>query len=195
MQTQFTRYPETRQNIVRELPAVLTRPVGNDAASIVVRNPTIEDGARIWRIAANSRVLDVNSSYAYVLWCRDFAQTSVVAEIDGEVGGFVIGYLRPEQPGTLFVWQVAVDHASRGRRVGVGMLDCLLSDLAERGISTLETTIAPENAASIAMFGALARSRGMHMTRQPLFTPGHFPDSHEPEQLYRITAATHQKGR
>lgn len=31
----------------------------------------------MWAIAAASRVLDVNSRYAYVLWCRDFAATSI----------------------------------------------------------------------------------------------------------------------
>ncbi|MRH87467.1 diaminobutyrate acetyltransferase [Nocardia sp. SYP-A9097] len=157
---------------------------GESAA--LLRTPVLDDGARLWRIAANSGVLDTNSSYAYLLWCRDFAATSAVVEIDGEVGGFVIGYLRPQQPGTFFVWQVAVDRAHRGRGLGVAMLGFLLDGLIEQGVSALETTVSPDNTASIAMFSALARRRGSLLTRRPLFDPGHFPDGHEPEHLFRI---------
>ncbi|CAO0837892.1 L-2,4-diaminobutyric acid acetyltransferase OS=Streptomyces microflavus OX=1919 GN=ectA_1 PE=3 SV=1 [Streptomyces microflavus] len=57
----------------------------------------MEDGAAIWRIARDSEVLDLNSSYSYLLWCRDFAATSAVARgEDGEPIAFVTGYIRPE---------------------------------------------------------------------------------------------------
>nr|WP_245677060.1 diaminobutyrate acetyltransferase [Nocardia acidivorans] len=157
---------------------------GGNAA--VLRTPDLADGARLWQIAANSGVLDTNSSYAYLLWCRDFAATSAVAEIDGAIGGFVIGYLRPQQPDAFFVWQVAVEPEHRGKGLGVAMLDYLFDGLAEQGISALETTVSPDNAASIAMFGALARRHGAGLTRRRLFDPGHFPDGHEPEHLFRI---------
>lgn len=38
----------------------------------------------MWRIARDSGVLDLNSSYAYLLWCTDFPSTSAVARVDGE---------------------------------------------------------------------------------------------------------------
>ncbi|WP_245718066.1 diaminobutyrate acetyltransferase [Nocardia miyunensis] len=141
----------------------------------------------MWQIAVDSQVLDANSSYAYLLWCRDFQSTTVVAEIDGEIAGFVTGYLRPEAPEVVFVWQVAVDHAFRGRGIGVSMLDHLVNDAAEQGISTLETTVSPDNEASVAMFASLARRHGAQMSRESLFAPEDFPDGHEPEDLYRIS--------
>ncbi len=140
----------------------------------------------MWQIAVDSQVLDANSSYAYLLWCRDFRTTSVVAEIDSETAGFVTGYLRPQAPDTLFIWQVAVDHAFRGRGVGVAMLDSLVEQVAEQGISVLETTVSPDNEASIAMFSSLARRREAEIIRQVLFEPKDFPDGHESEDLYRI---------
>ncbi|NEW37476.1 diaminobutyrate acetyltransferase [Nocardia cyriacigeorgica] len=155
----------------------------------MVRRPRISDGARMWGIAKDSQVLDTNSSYAYLLWCRDFAATSVVAEVDDRVVGFVIGYLRPESPRTVFVWQVAVDHEQRGRGLGVAMLDRLVDNLIDaegNGIDALETTVSPDNPASIAMFAALARRRDAEMTKNELFAPGDFPDSHIAEDLYRI---------
>src|SRR3954468_5062814 len=91
--------------------------LGMTAAQTAVRieSPRVEDGAAIWRIARDSEVLDLNSSYSYLLWCRDFAGTSAVARDDaGEPIAFITGYVRPERPSTLVVWQVAVDHAHRG---------------------------------------------------------------------------------
>nr|WP_255661197.1 diaminobutyrate acetyltransferase [Nocardia spumae] len=140
----------------------------------------------MWRIAVDSKVLDANSSYSYLLWCRDFRTTSVVAEIDSRTAGFVTGYVRPQSPDTLFIWQVAVDHAFRGRGVGVSMLDGLVEQAAEQGVSVLETTVSPDNEASLAMFGSLARRRGAEIIRQTLFEPKDFPDGHESEDLYRI---------
>src|SRR5690349_8088208 len=84
-------------------------------AAEILEPPRIEDGHHLWRIARDSKTLDLNSPYSYVLWCRDFAATSVVARSGGEIRGFVTGFDRPAEPGTLFVWQVAVDEDWRGR--------------------------------------------------------------------------------
>jgi len=147
----------------------------------------------MWRLAVDSQVLDVNSSYAYLLWCRDFQSTSVVAEIDGDLVGFVTGFLRPQAPEVLFIWQVAVDATCRGRGIGVKMLDQLVYDVVGHGISILETTVSPDNEASLAMFASLARRHGAQLTREPLFEPTDFPDGHESEDLYRI-APLHNGG-
>src|SRR6185312_3847202 len=83
---------------------------------LTLDTPRVEDGAAIWRIARDSKTLDLNSSYSYLLWCRDFAATSVVArDAEGGPVGFITGYIRPDRPETLVVWQVAVDQAWRGR--------------------------------------------------------------------------------
>ncbi|BEK94953.1 2,4-diaminobutyric acid acetyltransferase [Nocardia seriolae] len=195
MQSKSSRLIAAPEKIVREQSPEYALASAPRSDAIVIRSPRIDDGSRLWQIAVDSRVLDVNSSYAYLLWCRDFASTSVVAEIDGEVAGFVIGYLRPADPATLFAWQVAVDRAHRGRGIGVAMLDCLLETGSGQAASAIETTVSPDNTASTAMFAALARLRGMGITRRKLFTANHFPDVHEPEELYRIAAGTDHEGR
>jgi diaminobutyrate acetyltransferase len=150
------------------------------------RAPRLEDGATLWRIARDSQVLDLNSSYTYLMWCRDFARTSVVATVDGEVGGFVTGYTRPDRPDVLMVWQVAVDAEHRGRRLARRMLDALVDGLADRSIRTMETTVTPDNEASIALFESFALGRGADISREPVFTPELFPDGHDVEVLFRI---------
>jgi diaminobutyrate acetyltransferase len=155
-------------------------------ARVSFRAPALPDGAAMWRIARDSLVLDLNSSYSYLLWCRDFAQTSVVATVDGEVGGFVTGYVRPEQPDTVMVWQVAVDAEHRGRRLARRLLDELADRLSVRSVRRLETTITPGNEASIRLFSSFAESRGAPLVREPVFPAELFPDGHEAEVLFRI---------
>ncbi|AZM78426.1 diaminobutyrate acetyltransferase [Streptomyces sp. G3] len=158
-------------------------------ADLQIDRPRVADGAALWRIARDSKVLDLNSSYSYLLWCRDFAATSAVArDENGEPVGFVTGYVRPDRPDTLLVWQVAVDEAYRGRRLAASLLDGLAErTVAEQGLTTLETTISPDNTASQRLFTSFAERRGARVEREVLFDTAVFPDGpHEPEVLYRI---------
>jgi L-2,4-diaminobutyric acid acetyltransferase len=144
--------------------------------------PRLEDGRELWRIARDSKTLDVNSPYSYIMWCRDFAATSVVARSADGVCGFVTGFARPENPGTLFVWQVAVDAAQRGR----GLAGRMLAHLADDGCRFVEATVTPDNTASDRLFQSFARERGAGLQRIPLLGGELFPGDHEPEVLYRI---------
>jgi len=157
---------------------VTTEPV------LSVGAPSLEDGVAMWRLAADTGVLDVNSRYAYLIWCRDFAATSVVARLDDQVVGFITGYRRPAAPDTLLVWQVAVGEAARGRGVAGRMLDTLWSQVPD--IAYMETTVTPDNEASIAMFTAFARRNSTEIRRSDLFAGDLLGDGHEPENLYRI---------
>jgi L-2,4-diaminobutyric acid acetyltransferase len=162
-------------------------------ADLRIDRPSVADGAALWRIAKESRTLDLNSSYSYLLWCRDFAGTSAVARgRDGEPVGFVTGYVRPERPRTLLVWQVAVDERHRGRGLAAALLDALTARLgAERGLTTVETTITPGNTASERLFTSFAERHSAAVEREVLFDTELFPDGpHDPEVLYRIGPLT-----
>lgn len=139
----------------------------------------------MWRIAVDSRVLDVNSSYSYLLWCRDFAATSIVADVDGEAAGFVTAYRRPDRPDTLMVWQVAVGPEHRARGLATQMLDHLVGRMTP-AVDHVETTITPDNRASIALFTSFAESRDARVECEPVFLESHFPDGHQTELLFRI---------
>jgi L-2,4-diaminobutyric acid acetyltransferase len=139
-------------------------------------------------MAADSATLDVNSPYTYLLWCRDFAATSVIPEVGGNPAGYVTGYRRPGQPATVLVWQVAVNAAHRGAGIAGSMLDHLVDRLLPSGVSHLETSITPDNEASQRLFTAFARRREAAVERSELFGSGLFPDGHLAEELFRIGA-------
>jgi L-2,4-diaminobutyric acid acetyltransferase len=156
----------------------------------LIESPTKADGAALWRIARDSRKLDLNSPYAYLLWCRDFADSSVVARAAGAAVGFVIAYRKPAEPDTALVWQVAVDASQRGKGLAGALLDELFGKLVEDGVRYLETSITPDNDASIHLFGSFAKRWNAALESSELFGASDFPDdgegAHEPEDLYRI---------
>jgi L-2,4-diaminobutyric acid acetyltransferase len=100
--------------------------------------------------------------------------------------------MRPDRPGTLLVWQVAVDAAQRGRGLAARLLDGLVARLAGgQSVVYVETTITPGNAASERLFTSFAARHGARVEREVLFDRGQFPDGpHDPEVLYRIGPLT-----
>lgn len=129
----------------------------------------------------------MNSDYCNLLQCTHFAETCVVAEDDSGPVGWISGYRPPSEPGTFFVWQVAVDPRARGTGLGGRMLMALLRRPANKGVTTLTTTITEANEASWALFGALARRLGAPIHRRPHFERAtHFAGQHETEHLVSI---------
>lgn len=154
------------------------------ATRIELRAPTRVDGAALWRLARDSGALDLNSPYAYLLWCDQFARTSIVADVGGEPAGFVTGFLCPERNDVLFVWQVAVASEHRGLGLAGRMLDALALRLRPRA---LEATVTPSNTASRRLFLGFARRHGCACREEAYLEPQHFPDrGHESEVLYHI---------
>ncbi|HKI61683.1 MAG TPA: diaminobutyrate acetyltransferase [Mariprofundaceae bacterium] len=137
--------------------------------SIAFRKPTVEDGPSIFDLVNRSKPLDVNSRYLYLLQCSHFANTCAVAESDGSVQAFISAYVRPDQPDTLFVWQVAVDSSLRGKGVASILLAELLGRPYLAAIRFVEATVNPSNNASRGLFASLARKLDCPLMENMLF--------------------------
>lgn len=146
------------------------------------RSPEPEDGQELWALAGRVD-LDLNSPYAYVLWGDHFADTSVVAVLDGAIVGFTIGFRLPSDADVLFVWQIGVDEAGRGAGIAGAMLD----ELVDRtNVREVEATVTPSNRASTALFRGLAARHGATTTESVAYGEGLFPPGHEAEIRFRI---------
>jgi L-2,4-diaminobutyric acid acetyltransferase len=161
-------------------------PTAEPPSPIHLEQPQIGDGRDLWRLARDSGELDLNSAYCYLLWCRDFSGTSVVARAERTIVGFVTGHVRPDADDTLFVWQVAVDRAHRGQQIGRRMLDSLATVMDRLGCRYMEATVTPDNVPSARMFSSFARAHGAPLARTEGFDSAIFPDHHQPEDLVRI---------
>ena len=150
------------------------------------REPVAADAVAICALVGRCGVLDPNSTYCYLLLATHFAATCAVAVRAGRIVGFVSGYLVPARPSTLFIWQVAVDPAVRGQGVALRLLAAILDRPACRAVRHLEATVTPSNAASWALFRALARDRRARIERRRHISSADLGGTHEPEDLVRI---------
>jgi L-2,4-diaminobutyric acid acetyltransferase len=125
--------------------------------------------------------------YCNLLQCTHFSATSVAAEKEGDIVGFISGYRQPDNPDTLFIWQVAVGEKARGQGLAGRMLRDILSRQQEGQIKFIETTITPDNRASWALFESLANKLGAELNHTVMFDrQQHFAGQHETEMLVRI---------
>ncbi|NQV23590.1 MAG: diaminobutyrate acetyltransferase [Rhodopirellula sp.] len=152
-----------------------------------MRAPATNDASEIWRLVRESGVLDQNSAYLYLLLCRDFSDTCLVAESEQRIVGFVTAYRLPTDSRTLFIWQVGVCASARRQGIALKMLAELVNQT--RSLDFIEATVAPSNLASRRLFESLARGRGVSLTdiADAGFLTGDFPPGdHEAEPLLRI---------
>ncbi len=152
-----------------------------------LRKPEATDGAAIWELVKDCKPLDENSMYCNLVQADHFRDTCVVAELDGEIVGWISGYMIPDE-NALFVWQVAVGEKARGFGLGKKMLLELVERDACDDATTLKTTITRDNVASWALFRSFARSIGGELDDEPHFTRDeHFEGRHATEHMVSIS--------
>lgn len=172
----------SKSNIYRGEPSLAVFP-----RQIRFRKPREEDGPEIWELVKSTGVLDLNSAYSYLMLCKYFSGTCVVAEYDNEIIGFLSAFKPPGRLDVIFVWQVAVAPSQHRKGLGSAMLQVLLRRKECAGVRFLETTITPSNIPSQSLFRKLARNADARCEVEECFSGDLFPGSnHEAELMYRI---------
>ncbi|MFN0263158.1 diaminobutyrate acetyltransferase [Tepidamorphus sp. 3E244] len=157
---------------------------------ITLRKPNDSDGSAVWSLIKECRPLDVNSMYCNLIQCDHFGETCVLAECDGDVVGWISAYIVPDEPDTLFVWQVAVSEAARGQGLGGRMLRELLTRDACSDVQQLKTTITKSNEASWALFSRFAEREGADLDSEAHFKRDeHFEGRSATEHMVTISFA------
>ncbi len=153
---------------------------------MTLRPPVTHDAKIIWELARNSEIVDSNPAYFYLLWCHEFANTSIVATVDDQVMAFLLGYLRQDLPDTLVVWQAGVDPAYRVFGLRLCMLNEVIDRNVDRGVNFFETTAGLDDKAIIRVVERFACQRAARVVKQILFGADQFPDEHATEMLYSV---------
>jgi len=154
---------------------------------LTIRNPRSTDAISVHNLIRASAFVDDNSPYLYLLVCSHFAKTSAIAERNGETVGVISGYIPPEQPDTLFVWQVAVDPMMRRQGLARTMLKSMLLGEACKNVQFIDTTVTADNSASRRLFTSFANKLECPLNESVMFDrKEHFLNLHDSEHLLRI---------
>ncbi len=155
-------------------------------ASYTFRQPEASDARAIRSLIESAGNMDVNPEYAYMLLGEHFADTCAVAEVNGTPVAFASAYIPPNQPNTLFVWQVVVDQNYRKQHLAMKLLQAILARPICENIGYIHATIAPSNQASRSLFTSLARELDVSFHEQACFPSNYFSGQHEDEPLFVV---------
>jgi L-2,4-diaminobutyric acid acetyltransferase len=150
-----------------------------------IRNPTKSDIKEVYKLLTSNRpYVGLNSRYTYFLLARDFSDTCLIAEHNGEIVAFSSGYIPPRRQDTFFSWEIVVRKDFRGN--GLQRL-LLLNQLKKSGVKYIEGTVNPSNPVSKSNFQELATYLNTNCNETPLFSEEDFEnDGHEAEVLLRV---------
>ena len=84
-----------------------------------------------------------------------FRDTSFVAERDGELAGFLVGFLSPAQPEDAYVHFMGVSPAERGTGLGRELYERFFTVARARGRNRVSCVTSPANIGSLAFHTAL----------------------------------------
>ena len=138
----------------------------------------------VFNLVLDSKVLDVNSEYLYLIQTIHFRDTCSVAIHEGKVIGFVSGYIIPNEQNKLFIWQVAVSSEYRGQNIASRLIEFIIKNNTK--VEYVNTTVSPSNKSSIRVFEKLANSYNCPINNIDCFKASDFINSHEDEVLYEI---------
>ena len=83
------------------------------------------------------------------LFFEHFTETSFAAERDGELVGFLVGFLSQSHPGEAYIHFVGVHPAERGRGLGRQLYQRFFAAAQARGATLVRAVTAPVNHGSI----------------------------------------------
>jgi L-2,4-diaminobutyric acid acetyltransferase len=128
-----------------------------DALLVRVRRPRLSDGTNVCELVRRARSAEPGSKDAWYLLVQQFADTSLVAEVEGRLVGFVGGHRPPTSPSSLLIWQIDVEPSLRRQGLGSALLHALIQCPGCAGIEYLEATLGSSNVAAKRLFEAFAQ--------------------------------------
>jgi GNAT superfamily N-acetyltransferase len=79
------------------------------------------------------------------LFFEHFTGTSFAAECDGELAGFLVGFVSQSRPGEAYIHFVGVRPGERGCGLGRRLYECFFAAVRARGCELVRAVTAPVN--------------------------------------------------
>ncbi len=135
-----------------------------------LRAPQPEDGARVALLAKDDRKQVFGTLLGELSDFEQFVNTSIVAEVDGDVVGAVLAYIPPYAPNTLNILQVLIHEKEENKGLGSLMLGQLMRREVCAEITQVETTISAGDESTWALFRRFAQWQHSRLEITPFFT-------------------------
>ena len=158
--------------------------------SYPIRKIKKSDAKEIYKLIKKSKTLDLNSQYLYLLLSTHFKNSCAIAKHKNKIVALVLGYYLPDNPKTLFIWQVATNKKYRGKNLAFKLINNIYK---RKKIDRLIATVSPSNFASNRVFEKFAKSVNSKIKKRMYFKEELFIGTHEDEILYKIDIKKEKK--
>ena len=119
---------------------------------LTIRTAIEKDFLNIWGFVRNCKPLESYGAHFYRIMLRYFGDSCFIAEQDGEIVGFILGFETQRHPGSYFLWQIGVHPKFQGQGIGAKILAHMEDETRRKGCVRIEVTIDPENCPSQKLF-------------------------------------------
>ena len=155
-----------------------------------LRAPKGQDKAGIIALSKGTGSDVMGDVHGSLVANRFSPETSVVAELDGELVGWALAYVLPFDPETLFIWTVEVSEAAEDTGLSSLMLGHLMRQNACLNVTRVQTCIPSDEEDNRALFRRFANWQRSKMKIEPFVTQALFPrNRHKNQNLVTIELA------
>jgi phosphoribosylamine--glycine ligase len=119
---------------------------------IIIREAKEDEFLFVYNLVSQSPPLEKYFQHFFKIMLRYFSSTCLVADYQGKLVGWQMGFVSQNDPNTYFLWQIGVHPDMQGRGLGGLLLDSIENKVIELGCTRIELTIDPENISSEKLF-------------------------------------------
>jgi len=135
----------SKMDHINKLKAVKDNPLKMSTASEA-------DYLKVYDLVRHCPPLEIYPSHLYKIIIRFFGDNCYVAYKDGQLAGWVMGFISTVKPDTYFLWQIGIDSTMQGTGLGTKLLQFIENDLLKKNCRRIELTIDPWNIPSQKLF-------------------------------------------
>jgi len=121
-----------------------------------MRNTEEEDFVEIADLAENCEPMETERNSIYHIFTKFFKSTSFVVELEsGEITGFLLGFISPENPEEAYIHLLCVDPKIRRKNIGKMLVEKFIEVAALKGCKKVYLITKPINWNSISFYRKL----------------------------------------
>jgi L-2,4-diaminobutyric acid acetyltransferase len=119
---------------------------------IIIRNPKEEEFLDVYKFVSNCKPLENYYEHFYKIMLRYFRNSCVLAKLDDDIVGFMLGFTSQVDKDIFFLWQIGVKSDMQNRRIGKKILEETERLAKNIGCTKIHTTVDPGNIHSQRLF-------------------------------------------
>lgn len=120
---------------------------------LIIRSTLEEDFIKIADLAKECEPMETERNSIYHIFTKYFKSTCFLAELpDGEIGGFLLGFISQENPDESYIHLLCVDPKMRGKNIGKNLTDAFINFAVSKGCKKAKLITKPINWNSISFY-------------------------------------------